>query len=151
MAWVDKVCGAIAGTTKAMSTEPPIDLNDPTKLKAGLSEWLGTQVAAADKSVTDLKALENGPHPKSKELVAAAEGGMNEVKKLLADTKTKVESSADATQVISAFTEMMTKAAAFENTGADVRKKFDDSGLAEATKKAANCKALESSSSTPSS
>lgn len=145
MAWVDKVCGAIGGTMKSMDTEPQMNLNDPAALKNGLSAWLGTQVTAAEKSVTDLKALENGPHPKSKELVVAAENGMNDVKTLLADTKKKVESSADATQVIAAFTEMMTKAAAFDSTGADVRKKFDDSGLGDATKKAANCKQLETS------
>ena len=77
---------------------------------------------------------------------------MGQVKTLLADTRSKVESAADATGVVAAFTEMMTKAAAFEGATADVRKKFDETGLAEASKKAANCKELEgSASSTPTS
>lgn len=147
VAWLDKVCGAVGGTAKALSSEPSIDLSDPAKLKTGLAEWLTTQIAAADKSLADLKAQENGPHPKAKELVGEAENGLNQVKALLADTKTKVESSNDATQVVTAFTEMMTKAAAFENTGAEVRKRFDDSGLGEAAKKAAACQQLDSSSS----
>lgn len=143
VAWIDKVCGAVGGTAKAMSDEPSIDLSDQAKLKTGLSEWLGSKIAAADKSIADLKPLENGPHPKSKELVTAAEGGMGQVRTLLADTRSKVDSAADATQVVAAFTEMMTKAAAFEGATADVRKKLDESGLAEASKKAANCKELE--------
>jgi hypothetical protein len=152
VAWMDKVCGAVEGTVKAMSDEPSIDMNDPSKLKTGLSDWLGTRVAAVDKSIADLKALENGPHPKSKELVTAAEDGMGEIRKLLADTKSKLDSSNDPTQVVTAFTEMVTKAAALETTGADVQKKFDETGLAPAAQKAANCKDLQiSASSAPTS
>lgn len=147
VAWMDKVCGAVGGTVKAMSDEPNIDMNDPSKLKTGLSDWLGTKVAAVDKSIADLKALENGPHPKSKELVTAAEEGMGQIKTLLADTKSKLDSSTDATQVVTAFTDMVAKAGELEKAGADVQKKMDETGLAEASKKAANCKALETSSS----
>lgn len=152
VAWMDKVCGAVDGTVKAMSDEPRIDMNDPAKLKTGLSDWLGTKIAAVDKSISDLKALENGPHPKSKELVATAERGMGELKSVLADTRSKLDSSNDATQVVTAFTEMVTKAAAMETTGADVQKKFDETGLAPAAQKAANCKGLQiSPSATPTS
>ncbi len=147
VAWVDQVCGAVGGTAKAMSGEPSIDLSDPAKLKAGLSDWLNVQAAAADKSVNDLKALENGPHPKAKELAGAAGNGMTEFRSLLSDTRSKIDSSTDATAVITAFSDMMTKAAAFENTGADVRKRFDDSGLAEASKKAGRCQELGGSTS----
>lgn len=147
VAWMDKVCGAVGGTVKAMSDEPNIDMNDPSKLKTGLSDWLGAKVAAVDKSIADLKALENGPHPKSKELVAAAEDGMGQIKTLLADTKSKLDSSTDATQVVTAFTEMITKAASLETTGADVQKKFDETGLAPAAQKAANCTELQAATS----
>jgi hypothetical protein len=140
--WMDKVCGAVGGTVKAMSDEPNIDMNDPSKLKTGLSDWLGSKIAAVDKSTADLKALENGPHPKSKELVTTAETGMGQIKTLLADTKSKLDASTDATQVVTAFTEMMGKAAALEQAGADVQKKFDETGLAPAAQKAANCKGL---------
>jgi hypothetical protein len=147
VAWMDKVCGAVGGTVKAMSDEPNIDMSDPSKLKTGLSDWLGTKVAAVDKSIADLKPLENGPHPKSKELVTTAEEGMGQIKTLLADTKSKLDSSTDPTQVVTAFTEMISKAAALQTTGADVQKKFDETGLTDAAKKAANCRALETSSS----
>ncbi|MET9627976.1 hypothetical protein ABZX92_10990 [Lentzea sp. NPDC006480] len=143
VAWMDKVCGAVDGTVKAMSDEPSIDMNDPSKLKTGLSDWLGTKVAAVDKSIADLKALENGPHPKSKELVTTAEDGMGQIKTLLADTKSKLDSSTDATQVVTAFTEMIGKAATLEKTGADVQKKFDETGLGSAAEKAPNCKGLQ--------
>lgn len=142
VAWMDKVCGAVDGTVKAMSGEPDIDMTDPAKLKTGLSEWLGTKVTAVDKSIADLEALENGPHPKSKELVTAAEQGMGQIKTLLGDTRSKVDSATDPTQVITAFTEMVTKAAALEGAGADVQKKFDETGLAGAAQKAPNCKGL---------
>ncbi len=152
MAWMDKVCGAVNGTVEAMSDEPNIDMNDPAKLKTGLSEWLGTKVTAVDKSIADLKALENGPHPKSKELVTAAEGGMGQIKTLLTDAKSKLDAAADPTQVVTAFTEMATNAAKLESAGADVQRKFDETGLAEAAKKAPNCKNLElTSSSAPTS
>lgn len=142
VAWMDKVCGAVGGTVKAMSDEPNIDMTDPAKLKTGLSEWLGTKVTAVDKSIADLKALENGPHPRSKELVSAAEQGMGQIRTLLGDTRTKVDSATDPTQVITAFTEMVTKAAALEGAGADVQKKFTETGLADAAQKAPNCKGL---------
>ncbi|GGU49606.1 hypothetical protein [Lentzea flava] len=143
VAWMDKVCGAVDGTVKAMSDEPNIDMSDPSKLKTGLSDWLGSKIAAVDKSISDLKGLENGPHPKSKELVSTAEEGMGQVKTLLTDTKSKLDSSTDATQVVAAFTEMVSKAATLEKTGADVQKKFDETGLAPAAQKAPNCKDLQ--------
>ncbi|MGW4212863.1 hypothetical protein ACWEIJ_33105 [Lentzea sp. NPDC004789] len=147
VSWMDKVCGAVDGTVKAMSDEPGIDMNDPAKLKTGLSDWLGTKVAAADKSIADLKALENGPHPKSKELVTTAENSMGQIRTLLADTKSKLDSSTDPTQVVAAFTEMIGKASALEKSAADVQKKLDETGLGDAGKKAPNCKGLEASSS----
>ncbi|MEU0882846.1 hypothetical protein ABZ345_29920 [Lentzea sp. NPDC005914] len=152
VAWMDKVCGAVGGTVKAMSDEPNIDMSDPSKLKTGLSDWLATKIAAVDKSIADLEGLENGPHPKSKELVTSTEEGMGQIKTLLADTKSKLDSSTDATQVVAAFTEMIGKAATLEKTGADVQKKFDETGLGTAANKAANCKELNiSASSAPTS
>ncbi|ANZ36805.1 hypothetical protein BBK82_12725 [Lentzea guizhouensis] len=147
VAWLDQVCGAVAGTASGLSTEPSIDLSDPAKLKAGLSDWLSIQLAAAEKSAGELEPLENGPHPKAGELVGAAENGVGQIRTLLSDTKSKVDSAPDATAVITAFTEMMTKAAAVENTGADVRRKVDESGLAEAAKKAGKCRELDPSTS----
>ena len=143
VAWMDKVCGAVGGTVKAMSDEPNIDMTDPAKLKTGLSEWLGTKISAVDKSIADLKALENGPHPKSKELVTTAENGMGQLKTLLTETRSKLDSAADATGVVTAFTELVTKAAALDTTGADVQKKLDETGLGDAAKKAGNCKDLQ--------
>lgn len=142
---MDKVCGAVDGTVKAMSDEPNIDMNDPSKLKTGLSEWLGTKVTAVDKSIADLKALENGPHPKSKELATAAEDGMGQIRTVLVDTKSKLDAATDATQVVTAFTEMVAKASELEKAGTDVQKKFDETGLAGAAQKAANCKDLQTS------
>ncbi|MFD4644145.1 hypothetical protein ACFWN2_43025 [Lentzea sp. NPDC058436] len=143
VAWMDKVCGAVDGTVKSMSDEPPIDMNDPSTLKTGLSDWLGTKVTAVDKSIADLKALENGPHPRSKELVTAASSGMEQIKTLLSDTKSKLDSAADVNQVVAAFTEMVGKAGDLEKAGADVQKKFDETGLAGAAQKANNCKGLQ--------
>ncbi|MEU3648537.1 hypothetical protein AB0E59_34530 [Lentzea sp. NPDC034063] len=145
VAWMDKVCGAVDGTVKAMSDEPPIDMSDPAKLKTGLSDWLGTKVAAVDKSISDLKGLENGPHPKSKELATAAQDGMGQIRTLLADTRSKLDASTDATQAITAFTEMVARASELEKAGADVQKKFDETGLASAAQKANNCKGLQTS------
>ncbi|HUQ54322.1 hypothetical protein [Lentzea sp.] len=147
VAWMDKVCGAVDGTVKAMSDEPGVDMTDPSTLKAGLSDWLGTKVAAVDRSITDLKALEDGPHPRSKELVTTAESGMDQIRTLLTDTRSKLDSSTDATQVVTAFTEMATRASALENSGAQVQRKFDETGLAGAAQKAGNCKGLQTSSS----
>ncbi|SDL13623.1 hypothetical protein SAMN04488074_10999 [Lentzea albidocapillata subsp. violacea] len=149
VAWMDKVCGAVDGTVKTMADEPPIDMSDPSKLKTGLSDWLGSKVSVADRSIADLKALENGPHPRSKELATAAQAGMGQVRTLLADTKSKLDSSTDSTQVVTAFTEMVAKAAELENAGADVQKKFDETGLAGAAQKASNCKGLQASPPTP--
>ncbi|WP_434451663.1 hypothetical protein [Lentzea sp. E54] len=149
VAWIDKVCGAVGGTAKIMSDEPPIDMNDPEKLRTGLSEWLGTKITAVEKSIADLKALENGPHARSKELATTAEQGMEQVRTLLADTRSKVDSAADETQVVTAFTEMATKATELENAGAAVRGKFDETGLAGASQKAASCKELQASAPTP--
>jgi hypothetical protein len=149
VAWMDKVCGAVGGTVKAMSDEPNIDMTDPSKLKTGLSDWLGTKITSVDRSISDLKALEDGPHPKSKELVTTAEQGMDQIKTLLADTKSKLDSSTDSTQVVTAFTEMVSKAAALEKTGADVQKKFDETGLAGPAQKAQNCKGLAISPTSP--
>ncbi len=151
VAWMDKVCGAVDGTAKVMSDEPDLDLSDPAKLKAGLSDWLGVKVSAVEKSINDLKALEDGPHPKSKELVTTAGNGMGEVRTLLADTKAKVDASADETQVVTAFTEMATKAAALDEQASDVQRKLGETGLAGAAQKAAGCKGLTASSSAPTS
>ena len=152
VAWMDKVCGAVNGTVEAMSDEPNIDMSDPSKLKTGLSDWLGAKVTAVDKSITDLKALENGPHPKAKELVTTAQDGMGQIKTLLSDTKSKLDASTDPTQVVTAFTEMAAKATTLDQHGADVQKKFDEAGLKTAAAKAENCKKLElSPSATPTS
>jgi hypothetical protein len=70
---------------------------------------------------------------------------MGQIKTLLADTKAKLDSATDSTQVVSAFTDMIAKAGELEKAGADVQKKMDETGLADASKKAANCKALEAS------
>ncbi|MFD4673848.1 hypothetical protein ACFWNN_29295 [Lentzea sp. NPDC058450] len=145
VAWMDKVCGAVGGTVKSLSDEPPINMSDPSTLKTGMSEWLGTKVAAVDKSIADLKSLEDGPHPKSKELATAAEDGMGQIRTLLADTKSKLDSSTDVNQVVAAFTEMASKAGEMEKAGADVQKKFDETGLGGAAAKAANCKELQTS------
>jgi hypothetical protein len=143
VAWMDKVCGAVDGTVKALSDEPPIDMTDPSKLKTGLSDWLGTKVTAVDKSIADLKTLEDGPHPKSEELVTTASTGMEQIKGLLSGTKSKLDSATDENQVVAAFTEMVGKAGDLEKAGADVQKKFDETGLAGAAQKANNCKGLQ--------
>ncbi|WP_329788167.1 hypothetical protein V1227_26555 [Lentzea sp. DG1S-22] len=145
VAWMDKVCGAVDGTVKSLSDEPPIDMSDPSKLKTGMSEWLGTKVAAADRSISDLKGLENGPHPRSKELATAAQEGMGQIKVLLADTKSKLDSATDETQAVTAFTEMASKAGELEKAGADVQRKFDETGLATAARKASGCQGLQAS------
>ncbi|WP_089950084.1 hypothetical protein [Lentzea xinjiangensis] len=147
VAWTDKVCGAVGGTAEVMSDEPDLDMSDPATLKASLSDWLGAKVAAVDKSIADLKALENGPHPRSKELVGTAEGGLQQVKSLLAGTRSKLDSATDANQAVTAFTEMVTKAPELDRAGEDVRRKLDETGLAEAARKAAGCKGLVVSSS----
>lgn len=149
VAWMDKVCGTVDGTVKTMADEPPIDMSDPAKLKSGLSDWLGSKVSAVDKSIADLRDLENGPHPKSKELATAAQDGMGQIKTVLADTKSKLDSSTDPTQVVTAFTEMVTRAGELEKAGADVQKKFDETGLAEAARKASNCQSLQAAPPTP--
>lgn len=143
VAWMDKVCGAVDGTVKSMADEPPIDMNDPSTLRKGLSDWLGTKVAAVDRSIADLKALEDGPHPKSKELVSAASSGMGQIKDLLSGTKSKLDAASDENQVVAAFTEMVGRAGELEKAGADVQRKFDETGLAGAAQKANNCKALQ--------
>ncbi|SDH23332.1 hypothetical protein SAMN05216553_11854 [Lentzea fradiae] len=147
VAWTDKVCGAVDGTVKALSDEPAIDMTDEARLKAGLADWLGTRSAAAGRSIEDLKALEDGPHPKARELVTAAEDGLGQVKALLDDTSSKLDSSSDATGVVSAFTEMVTKSAEMENAGVRVQRKFDETGLADAARQAGNCQSLRTSAS----
>ncbi|MFD9703130.1 hypothetical protein [Lentzea sp. NPDC059081] len=152
VAWMDKVCAAVDPTSKLLADEPKFDLTDESTLKSGLSEWLGAKVTSVEKSLDDLKALEDGPHPKSKELVGTAESGLGQVRTLLSDTKSKVDSSADTTQIVTAFTEMAAKASEMDGQASNVRRKLGETGLTPAALKAGSCKDLDlSSSSAPTS
>ncbi|MFD5825347.1 hypothetical protein [Lentzea sp. NPDC060358] len=152
VAWMDKVCAAVGPTSKLLADEPKFDLTDQAALKSGLSDWLGTKVSSVEKSINELKALEDGPHPKSKELVGTAESGLGQVRTLLADAKSRVDSAADETQIVTAFTEMATKASEMDAQASNVQRKLGETGLAAAAQKAGNCKDLElSASSAPTS
>lgn len=143
VAWMDKVCGAVDSAAQTTSDDPPIDLTDQEKLKSGLSGWLGTRVAAAEKSAGDLQELENGPHPRSAELAGMAKDGVEQLRTLLSDTKTALDASADATGAIAAFTKMSDQLAAMESIVPQVRRKLDETGLAEVARKAGNCQQLQ--------
>lgn len=147
VAWLDQVCGVVNGVEQVTADEPPVDLTDPAALKTSLTTWLDADIAATEKSLTDLKAQENGPHADARELVGAATEPVSRTKTLLAEAKSQVQATADPTEMITVVAGLVSDIAVTGHLRADVRQKFTGSGLAGPWGRAPNCHSADAADS----
>jgi hypothetical protein len=150
--WIDKVCGASLDVIKTLSTEPELDTTDPAKMQTQFATWLGDGSSAVDGAVTKLNDLKKGPHPDSEKLATAAADIFGQLKTALDKAKTGVEAAnpQDPASIAAAFSQVATDMQAVAKVGEDFDGVLVRSNLAEAEKKAPNCKAIEGASgSTP--
>jgi hypothetical protein len=150
--WIDKVCGASLDVIKTLSTEPELDTTDPAKMQTQFATWLGDGSTAVDGAVTKLNDLKKGPHPDSEKLATAAADIFGQLKTALDKAKTGVEAAnpQDPASIAAAFSQVATDMQAVAKVGEDFDGVLVRSNLAEAEKKAPNCKAIEGASgSTP--
>jgi len=146
--WIDKVCGASLDVIKTLSTEPQLDTTDPAKMQTQFAKWLGDGSAAVDGAVTKLNELKKGPHPDSEKLATSAADIFGQLKTALDKAKTGVEAANpnDPASIAAAFTQVATDMQAVAKVGEDFGGVLVRSNLAEAEKKAPNCKAIEGAS-----
>ncbi|MEO6088989.1 MAG: hypothetical protein ABIQ18_38340 [Umezawaea sp.] len=152
--WIDQVCGASLEVIKTLSTEPQLDTTDPAKMQTQFAAWLGDGSAAVDGAVKKLNDLKKGPHPDSEKLATSAADIFGQLKTALDKAKTGVEAAnpQDPASIAAAFTQVATDMQAVAKVGEDFDGVLVRSNLAEAEKKAPNCKAIEGangSTSTP--
>jgi len=146
--WIDKVCGASLDVIKTLSTEPELDTTDPAKMQTQFAAWLGDGSTAVDGAVAKLNDLKKGPHPDSEKLATAAADIFGQLKTALDKAKTGVEAAnpQDPASIAAAFTQVATDMQAVAKVGEDFDGVLVRSNLAEAEKKAPNCKAIEGAS-----
>ena len=146
--WIDKVCGASLDVIKTLSTEPELDTTDPAKMQTQFAAWLGDGSTAVDGAVKKLNDLKKGPHPDSEKLATAAADIFGQLKTALDKAKTGVEAAnpQDPASIAAAFTQVATDMQAVAKVGEDFDGVLVRSNLAEAEKKAPNCKAIEGAS-----
>ncbi|PRY46217.1 hypothetical protein [Umezawaea tangerina] len=149
VAWIDKVCGASLDVIKTLSTEPALDTTDPAKMQQQFAAWLGDGSTAVDGAVKKLNDLKNGPHPDSEKLATSAADIFGQLKTALDKAKTGVEAAnpSDPASIAAAFTQVATDMQAVAKVGEDFDGVLVRSNLAEAEKKAPNCKAIDSGTS----
>ncbi|MET1071869.1 MAG: hypothetical protein ABWY11_04395 [Umezawaea sp.] len=147
VAWIDKVCGASLDVIKTLSTEPALDTTDPAKMQQQFAAWLGDGSTAVDGAVKKLNDLKDGPHPDSEKLATSAADIFGQLKTALDKAKTGVEAAnpSDPASIAAAFTQVATDMQAVAKVGEDFDGVLVRSNLAEAEKKAPNCKAIDSS------
>lgn len=150
--WIDKVCGASLDVIKTLSTEPQLDTTDPAKMQTQFATWLGDGSTAVDGAITKLNDLKEGPHPDSEKLATSAADIFGQLKTALDKAKTGVEAANpnDPASIAAAFTQVATDMQAVAKVGEDFDGVLVRSNLAEAEKKAPNCKAIEGASGTTS-
>jgi len=157
VAWIDQVCGASLDVIKTLSTEPTLDQTDPAKMQTQFAAWLGEGSTAVDGAIKKLNDLKKGPHPDSEKLATSAADIFGQLKTALDKAKTGVEAAnpQDPASIAAAFTQVATDMQAVAKVGEDFDGVLVRSNLAEAEKKAPNCKAIDgatgSTSSTPTS
>ncbi|MCS7484241.1 hypothetical protein ACFFQW_33265 [Umezawaea endophytica] len=146
--WIDKVCGASLDVIKTLSTEPQLDTTDPAKMQTQFAAWLGDGSKAVDGAVGKLNDLKKGPHPDSEKLATAAADIFGQLKTALDKAKTGVEAAnpQDPASIAAAFTQVATDMQAVAKVGEDFDGVLVRSNLADAEKKAPNCKAIEGAS-----
>jgi hypothetical protein len=146
--WIDQVCGASLEVIKTLSTEPQLDTTDPAKMQTQFAAWLGDGSAAVDGAVTKLNDLKKGPHPDSEKLATSAADIFGQLKTALDKAKAGVEAAnpQDPASIAAAFTQVATDMQAVAKVGEEFDGVLVRSNLAEAEKKAPNCKAIEGAS-----
>ncbi len=85
--WTDQVCGALAGFTDAVTTQPQVDQADPVATVRGMAEYVGTTTDAVQRSITALDTVGASPVSGGDEYVAR-----------LRDALTRIQAGFDATR-----------------------------------------------------
>jgi hypothetical protein len=142
--WIDKVCGKSLDVIKALAAEPELDTTNPAKMQQQFGSWLGEGSTAIQKTIDDLGALKNGPHRDSAAFVDGTTKIFGAYKTSIDDLKKKVESAnaADPQSVATVFGEVGADLQKLGKNGADVAGISVTPSLAEAKKKAPNCRAI---------
>ncbi|MBW4719813.1 hypothetical protein [Saccharothrix obliqua] len=95
VAYMDKVCSASAAFASVPKTPPKLDANDPAKLKADMSAYMGQLSAAFDRTANQLREVGPSPVPGGDEQVGRMATTFAEIAKSFNDAKVSVD-QADA-------------------------------------------------------
>ncbi|MEJ2852712.1 MULTISPECIES: hypothetical protein [unclassified Saccharothrix] len=95
VAWMDKVCSASASFVSVEKTPPKLDANDPAKLKADMSAYMGQLADAFNKTASQLKEVGPSPVAGGDEQVAKMAETFGGIGKSFSDAKAAVD-AADA-------------------------------------------------------
>ncbi|RKT52143.1 hypothetical protein [Saccharothrix australiensis] len=95
VAYMDKVCAAASSFASAPKTPPRLDANDPAKLKADMSTYMGQMADAFNQSATRLREVGPSPVAGGDEQVSRMAGTFSDIAKSFGDAKVAVD-SADA-------------------------------------------------------
>ncbi|MFI9810565.1 hypothetical protein [Saccharothrix variisporea] len=95
VAWMDKVCSASASFVSVEKTAPKLDGNDPAKLKADMSAYMGQLADAFNKTASQLKEVGPSPVAGGDEQVAKMAETFAGIGKSFSDAKAAVD-AADA-------------------------------------------------------
>ncbi|GAA0238845.1 hypothetical protein GCM10010492_42510 [Saccharothrix mutabilis subsp. mutabilis] len=95
VAWMDKVCTASSSFAAVEKTPPKLDANDPAKLKADMSAYMGQLADAFNKTATQLKEVGPSPVAGGDEQVAKMAETFAGIGKSFTDAKAAVD-AADA-------------------------------------------------------
>jgi hypothetical protein len=95
VAWMDKVCAASASFVSVEKSPPKLDANDPAKLKADMSAYMGQLADAFNKTASQLKEVGPSPVAGGDEQVAKMAETFAGIGKSFSDAKAAVD-AADA-------------------------------------------------------
>ncbi|WP_158848141.1 hypothetical protein [Saccharothrix deserti] len=95
VAYMDKVCTAVAAFTAVPKTPPKLDANDPAKLKADMAVYMGQMADAFSQTATKLREVGPSPMPGGTEQVEKMAVTFTDIAKNFTDAKAAIE-AADA-------------------------------------------------------
>jgi hypothetical protein len=141
VAYLDKVCAAVAGFSSATKSPPKLDATDPVKLKADMGAYMGQLAEAFGKSAADLRAVGPSPVVGGDEQVARMADAFDGVTTVFADAKTKVDQAdaADPSGGLQAAGEAIAKLPEFAEPLKDLETSPE---LLAAAEKAPKCQAI---------
>ncbi|WP_433267522.1 hypothetical protein ACQPZF_01715 [Actinosynnema sp. CS-041913] len=93
--YMDKVCSAASSFVSVPKTPPKLDANDPAKLKADMSAYMGQLADAFNKTSTQLREVGPSPVAGGDEQVAKMATTFGDIAKSFGDAKAAVD-QADA-------------------------------------------------------